>query len=91
MGLFTPRVHKVFKSSGKTKDGRDIARPIKGRLNPGRLAALRTCYSLFVLTQRGDDFLHEKPLIRVITVSVSRSVTVKLSPTGTVILTARSL
>ena len=41
---------------GKTKDGRDIARPIKGRLNPGRLAALRTCYSLLRLRSAGMAF-----------------------------------
>lgn len=45
----------------KTKDGRDIARPIKGRLNPGRLATLRTCYSLLCLRSAGMAFYMKSP------------------------------
>ena len=52
---------RFFGFMGKTKDGRDIAHPIKGRLNPGRLAALRTCYSLLCLRSTGMAFYMKSP------------------------------
>lgn len=61
VGLLAPRIYKVFGFLGKTKDGRDIAHPTKGRLNPGRLAALRTCYSLLRLRSTGMAFYMKSP------------------------------
>ena len=61
MGLSAPRVYKVFQIFAKTKDDRDIAHPTKGRLNPGRLAVLRTCYSLLRLRSAGMAFYIKRP------------------------------
>ena len=40
---------------GKTKDGRDIAHPIKGRLIPGRLAALWIRLFVFFFAALGSE------------------------------------
>ena len=62
VGQLAPRVYKVFRISGKNKRRPGHSAPMKGgRLNPGRLAALRTCYSLLCLRSTGMAFYMKSP------------------------------
>ena len=58
----TRSLHYIhIRSRGYLHGGFSPARPIKGRLNPGRLAALRTCYSLLCLRSTWMAFYMKSP------------------------------